>query len=410
MLLGWVDFSQEARKRAFEALNALEEKGAVDELGIGTLRDAFADAMFPGTSTLQRRAKYFTLVPCCIRYALENTKGPILEELRTIEKKCCFLMGTACNGEGIIGWRNRHRQDWIQRTPTEIYWAGMRKMGILRTRMPPSLWIAHAARLATEAGPKSERKSGEGIDDDPETCFSGWKGEVNWRVWKDLYPDFLESWNTQTLPPDLTPKEATFLHDSILHSEETRGTLFAWCLEHGRIPKVHDFLDDDTPSMESHSPFYSFAKSIRHSVPQEMGALLDAANACNRLVFPARVLHNKLLAVPGIDATRIWKNMENDVPKWAETVDLESIFSLFPGRVPNSLDSFLRKLQRAFIEGDFTNAERLVRAREIFIKRARAKVLHPEKLKPDTWVGGGWLDYRLPNAGRILRDIAEKMP
>ena len=59
MKLGWVDFSREARKRAVEALDALEEKDAVDELGVGVLRDAFADAMFPGTSTIQTRAKYF---------------------------------------------------------------------------------------------------------------------------------------------------------------------------------------------------------------------------------------------------------------------------------------------------------------------------------------------------------------
>lgn len=47
MKLGWVDFSREARKRAVEALDALEEKGAVDELGVGVLRDAFADRLFP---------------------------------------------------------------------------------------------------------------------------------------------------------------------------------------------------------------------------------------------------------------------------------------------------------------------------------------------------------------------------
>jgi len=44
-------------------LDLLAEKGVVDELGIGVIRDAFADLLFPGISTIQTRAKYFLIVP-----------------------------------------------------------------------------------------------------------------------------------------------------------------------------------------------------------------------------------------------------------------------------------------------------------------------------------------------------------
>lgn len=37
------------------------ERTTRDELGIGTVRDAFADALFPGTSTIQTRAHYFLI-------------------------------------------------------------------------------------------------------------------------------------------------------------------------------------------------------------------------------------------------------------------------------------------------------------------------------------------------------------
>ena len=44
-------------------MNLLSEQGAVDELGTGIVRDAFANYFFPGTSTIQTRAKYFLIVP-----------------------------------------------------------------------------------------------------------------------------------------------------------------------------------------------------------------------------------------------------------------------------------------------------------------------------------------------------------
>ena len=47
MEIGWIDFSEKDRKRAIDVLHLLNE-GAVDELGIGVVRDVFADYFFPG--------------------------------------------------------------------------------------------------------------------------------------------------------------------------------------------------------------------------------------------------------------------------------------------------------------------------------------------------------------------------
>ena len=59
MQLGWVDFSREDREKVLDVMNLLQEQGAVDEIGIGLVRDAFANLFFPGTSTVQTVAKYF---------------------------------------------------------------------------------------------------------------------------------------------------------------------------------------------------------------------------------------------------------------------------------------------------------------------------------------------------------------
>ena len=48
-----------------------------DELGIGSVRDAFADTLFPGTSTITTRARYFLLVPWTYQ-RLEVCLKPVL--------------------------------------------------------------------------------------------------------------------------------------------------------------------------------------------------------------------------------------------------------------------------------------------------------------------------------------------
>ena len=63
MQLGWIDFSKDERDKDLSVIHKLDEQSAVDELGIGAIRDAFADYFFPGTSTVQTRAKYFLVVP-----------------------------------------------------------------------------------------------------------------------------------------------------------------------------------------------------------------------------------------------------------------------------------------------------------------------------------------------------------
>ena len=75
MQLGWIDFSKEDRQKALDVINLLSEQGAVDELGIGIIRDAFANYFFPGTSTIQTRAKYFLIVPYVLREAVDGRYG-----------------------------------------------------------------------------------------------------------------------------------------------------------------------------------------------------------------------------------------------------------------------------------------------------------------------------------------------
>ena len=57
MNLGWVDFSDNDRKKVLEVIHLLSEKGAVDELGFGIIRDGFADYFFPRKIAASSRSK-----------------------------------------------------------------------------------------------------------------------------------------------------------------------------------------------------------------------------------------------------------------------------------------------------------------------------------------------------------------
>lgn len=59
MQLGYIHIGKEEQNRVMQMLKRLTEPGALDEIGIGRIRDAFADQLFPGTSTLQNMLNTF---------------------------------------------------------------------------------------------------------------------------------------------------------------------------------------------------------------------------------------------------------------------------------------------------------------------------------------------------------------
>ncbi|HLV08618.1 MAG TPA: DUF6361 family protein [Halanaerobiales bacterium] len=64
---GWVDFADENQKKMLDVVKMLRERNTRDELGIGTIRDAFSNFFFPGTSTIQTRARYMLFLPWIYR-------------------------------------------------------------------------------------------------------------------------------------------------------------------------------------------------------------------------------------------------------------------------------------------------------------------------------------------------------
>jgi hypothetical protein len=59
----WLDYSERERRKMLDVVDLFREHDTRDELGIGSVRDAFADMLFPGTSPIMTRARCFLLVP-----------------------------------------------------------------------------------------------------------------------------------------------------------------------------------------------------------------------------------------------------------------------------------------------------------------------------------------------------------
>ena len=114
-----------------EVIELFRERDTVDELGIGSVRDAFSNLLFPGTSVLQSRARYLLFVPW-IYLELERQRissdriaaRARANEIRLID---ALIAGGEGDGSGVIGVAARER---LKQLPSYVYWNGLEILGI----------------------------------------------------------------------------------------------------------------------------------------------------------------------------------------------------------------------------------------------------------------------------------------
>ena len=128
-LLAWLDYSEQERRKMLEVIDFFKEREARDELGLGPVRDAFADQLFPGTSTVMTRARYYLLVPWTYLRLEEARIGSrrIAERARKAEGDLMEAISRSSDREGNIG---RVAGRALKRLPSNIYWQGLHVWGI----------------------------------------------------------------------------------------------------------------------------------------------------------------------------------------------------------------------------------------------------------------------------------------
>ena len=98
--------------------------------GLGTIRDAFADRLFPGTSTLQSRTRYWLFIPWLYQ-RLEGAKVRSADadgRIRQLQAELVRSLEKGGESEGVIGIE---RKEKVLRPPSFVYWAGLARYGIL---------------------------------------------------------------------------------------------------------------------------------------------------------------------------------------------------------------------------------------------------------------------------------------
>lgn len=125
---GWLDASERDRRRALDVLDLFQQKETVDELGFGSIRDVIADALSPGTSTIQTRARYFFFIPWIYQRAERTSRDGerIAAIARKLEVSLIAALKESSDPGGTIGVLAGAA---LKRLPSAVYWAGLYRLG-----------------------------------------------------------------------------------------------------------------------------------------------------------------------------------------------------------------------------------------------------------------------------------------
>lgn len=402
MQIGWIDFSKSERDKVASVIEGLRKKGVLDELGIAQIRDGFANLFFPGTTTIQTRAKYFLMVPYIFKSLESNSikdYDKLKKELEGLEKECAIkLLGEDMSDgdeeeedeSGVIGKRSIRQGKWVKRPPSSIYWAGLKTYGII---YHPSFSIDEYLNTVSIRKSLKENisKSGNSNDSSDEGRDDKGYGDIqSFNFWN--IETYKKDWK-ENLKMDLTKEEGEFLKRQII--ESCPDSMIAFILKNNR---------KDISEYSSFSDLEDIA-----NISENLKCQFHLAKDFSDFNFVLRILFN-VVASNG-------KNEEaNDLleypQKWCEKstlkeiaeVDLEAIFTLLDIR-DNSLRSFLLDCQELMKEEKIEGLKDRIKKREISLKgENRSKTCNPDE-SAEKWFAGYELDYRFAIAKTIIEDI-----
>jgi Family of unknown function (DUF6361) len=213
----WLDYSEHEKQKMLDVIDLFREKETRDELGIGVVRDAFADMLFPGTSTIQTRARYFLFIPWIYR-GLERRRVGSARIAAETRKREVALTRAILGSEDSRGVFGKQAGANLKRLASSVYWQGLGTWGI-RTFSGSQDQYHRSLDAFYKRGDKCQRTDdGEPID---ETTLE------NWHVGLPPEPaGFLESSSLR-----LSKRDAEYLRERIMASvpDTLLAFLVEWC-------------------------------------------------------------------------------------------------------------------------------------------------------------------------------------
>lgn len=397
----WLDYSEKERQKMLDVLSTFKEHETRDELGIGVIRDAFSDMFFPGTSTIQTRARYFLFVPWIYK-GLEERKVPsfkIERRARDEEVRLIYALLDSDDTAGVIG---KDAKKNLKRLPSSIYWQGLEAW---RIRLCP--YSVSDYHRSLDSFYKFTNNRSYSYEEELDGC----ERSHNWHPGLPQAPDdFPERASFK-----LTYEEACYLKERVLASHPE--TMLAY------------LLDSDVPS---ESVPFPWDHPICPDLPEQIQEKIFHARNFSDAIHGASLLYNLMLAEKmgeissgqECDLVSFYENeldewadylqsRRNDIDRWDYKRRFWEILSEAKARVTGQTWRFVVQWLQMTLSADGAStisgneyARRLIHERERLLKRHLARLDNPEALA--RWSGNsgtGWLWYRWRPAETIVSDI-----
>lgn len=375
-----------------EIVKLFTQSESRDELGIGQVRDAFSNSLFPGTSTLHTRARYLLFVPWC--YLAAESKGLTGARLerRVSDNERALIGGLTDLGatEGLIG---RLAGVAVKTLPSALYWGALRQYRILQVDEP----------LAASS-------------------FSGLSDQDQ----EELAERAVSAWSP-TLPPipegfprhpqtgfELSRQEGDWLQERMLGG--TEGSLLH-----------HLVSDGNRPEPNSDAPW---TDPICHAAAPEVTQVLEHARLLSLAVHGASCLYNLLISerYMKVGHTRVEEPVERyreRLKDWAQECQVQShelsawdrrafwqhVLAVNP-LVRPATRSFLSTWFDKVVDLDVDGAADNIALRRLVEDRERRQKGNQSRLTNDRLLatysgeaGTRRLNYRWDQVNRVVQDL-----
>lgn len=406
--VGWIDLSKSQRDKIVAVLDLLRPEGRIDELGTGVVRDALADRLFPGISTIHTRAKYFYIIPNILRqYAslsdAQKAKRPLGQFLEQKEKEIMWRLAEEYNHEenhGVIGITKK-RGESLARYPSTIYWRALATFNFIRFRnYSLGAYQNHFSR------PVSQNDLGfqPAGDDDPSDDKAN-----TYRNNMGIFAPYDPAYET-SITLDLDASQAQDLSDRILRY--AKDSLLAELIRNELLYTL--FFDIQYHGRQAFMVFAPLA--ISHIENRELRRHVTMGHDFSLAMYGANITYNQLIQQHFQDRDPFAAEWRSWVERMAhgflapDELTIDFVSYLAPTMRDSTYD-FLDKWFTLIKGGNLDVPERfeLVENQEYNNKRNKARLRHKQfdDCKKDAWIGFDYLDYRYNNAKTILNDITQ---
>lgn len=398
----WMDHSESQRRRMLEIVATFQEQDTVDELGIGSVRDALSDTLLPGTSVLFTRARYLLFVPW-ICQGIEHDRIPperARRRLRNDEIRLIYALEAGGERLGVVGREARER---TQRLPSVFYWGALGRYRIRTFPGTISQWQQSLSGLAGGARRSVVADDGSLVD----------ASSARWHPSLPRAPEgFLDE-----ITFALRPVEAEYLQERIL--AVAPGGFLAHLIVSGKrdldvsFAWEHPAAATAPPAVREHLDHARTFSEVMHGAALLYNLLLaeeveSLRSAGGQLVVDEDMTDHYRQALFGWVAMMDARTADHD--RWHRAAFWDLATAHNP-RIPYHTRLFVDRwldlaLDRPDAIPDDPEARTLVRNREIQVKRGLARLNSARQL--ERWSGAsgtGRLDYRFGNVRLMLDDI-----